>query len=79
MVDFGFALQLQGRDGSGFMSSYVGTPAYMAPELLSKKRYYQGRDVDLFAVAVILFIMYSKNPPFTSRASNKDPLYKLIA
>ena len=34
LVDFGFALQLEGRDGSGFMNSYVGTPAYMAPELL---------------------------------------------
>ena len=60
------------------MSSYVGTPAYMAPELLQKKRYYQGRDVDLFAVAVVLFVMYSKTPPFTSQASHRDPLYKLI-
>ena len=40
IVDFGFALPLEGRDGSGFMNSYVGTPAYMAPEILAKNRYY---------------------------------------
>ena len=60
------------------MHSYVGTPAYMAPELLQKNRYYQGRDIDLFAVAVVLFVMYSKCPPFTQKASRKDPLYTLI-
>ena len=40
IVDFGFALPLEGRSGSGFMHSYVGTPAYMAPEILAKNRYY---------------------------------------
>ena len=33
----------------------------------------------MFAVAVVLFVMYSKTPPFTQKASSKDPLYRLIA
>ena len=65
IVDFGFALPLKGRDGSGFMKSYVGTRSYMAPELFADIRNYKGQDVDLFAVGVVLFIMYAKCHPFS--------------
>ena len=34
LVDFGFSCPLKGRDGSGFNLSYVGTPTYMAPEIV---------------------------------------------
>ena len=36
LVDFGFCCPLNGRDGKGFNSSYVGTPGYMAPEIIAK-------------------------------------------
>jgi serine/threonine protein kinase len=36
IVDFGFACPLEGRDGSGFNRSVIGTPGYMAPEILEK-------------------------------------------
>ena len=39
IVDFGFACKLEARDGSGYSHSIVGTPGYMAPELLAKKPY----------------------------------------
>ena len=58
IVDFGFACPLEGRDGTGFNRSLIGTPGYMAPEILEKQPY-QGQVVDLFAAAVILFIMYT--------------------
>ncbi len=29
--DFGFAINIYGRDGSGFTSTYKGTPNYMSP------------------------------------------------
>lgn len=47
----------------------------MAPEIFSKE--YEGRKVDVFAAGVILFIMYSGNPPF-EKASPNDPYYRLI-
>ena len=30
--DFGFAAPIEGRDGSGFLRTYLGTQNYMAPE-----------------------------------------------
>lgn len=38
-VDFGFAAPIQGRDGTGFLKTILGTTAYMAPELILKKQY----------------------------------------
>ena len=77
LVDFGFCCPLNGRDGKGFNSSYVGTPGYMAPEIIAKE-HYNGEDIDLFAAAVILFIMVSGSPPFMKWAERKDDFYKLI-
>ena len=77
LVDFGFCCPLNGRDGKGFNSSYVGTPGYMAPEIIAKQ-HYSGEDVDLFAAAVILFIMVSGSPPFMKWAERKDDFYRLI-
>jgi len=34
IVDFGFSCPLNGLNGKGFRSSYVGTPCYMAPEII---------------------------------------------
>jgi hypothetical protein len=48
----------------------------MAPEILLKQEY-NGHSVDLFALAIILFIMYSGNPPW-KHAHPEDPLYSLI-
>ena len=77
IVDFGFACPLEGRDGGGFNRSVIGTPGYMAPEILQKQPY-QGQVVDLFALGVILFILYSGHPPF-QMANEEDNYYKLLA
>ena len=50
----------------------------MAPEILQRNKY-NGEDVDLFAAAVILFILMSGAPPFMKMAERKDEFYKLIA
>ena len=63
LVDFGFACKLEARDGTGFSRSVVGTPGYMAPEVLAKKPY-QGHYADLFSFGVILFALQSGHPPF---------------
>ena len=39
LVDFGFACPLEGRDGTGFIRSVIGTPGYMAPEILERQAY----------------------------------------
>jgi len=77
IIDFGFVCPLEGKTGSGFNHTKVGTPGYMAPELLQKDKY-NGNVVDLYALAVILFIMYSGRPPFTV-AAKSDDLYNLLA
>lgn len=65
IIDFGFATDLEGREKDGYCRSLVGTTSYMAPEILNKQPY-QGHVVDLFALGVILFILYAQHPPFTS-------------
>lgn len=49
----------------------------MAPEILLKEPY-QGHVVDLFALGIILFILYAGHPPFNMAHPN-DSHYKLIA
>lgn len=77
IIDFGFATELEGREKDGYCRSMVGTTSYMAPEILNKQSY-QGHVVDIFALGVILFILYAQHPPF-SLASTSDSFYKLIA
>lgn len=77
ITDFGFAVMLSGRDGSGMLHTHLGTESYMAPEVHMRNPY-NGVSVDLFAAGIILFIMYSQNPPF-SKADQRDPYYQLLA
>jgi serine/threonine protein kinase len=58
VADFGFAAPVQGRTGTGFLLTKLGTKNYMAPELLARQAY-QGHVVDLFALGIILFILYT--------------------
>jgi len=48
----------------------------MAPEIHAS-RPYVGASVDLFAAAIILFVMYAGYPPF-DHAEPSDSFYKLI-
>ena len=77
IADFGFAAPIEGRDGSGFLKTVLGTQSYMAPEILDRSPY-QGHVVDLFALGIILFILYAGHPPFNN-AEPRDPYYKLLA
>jgi len=45
-----------GRDGQGYLHTKLGTLNYMAPEIHLKQPY-EGKSVDIFAAAIILFIM----------------------
>ena len=77
IADFGFAGPLEGRDGSGFLTTRLGTKNYMAPEIHLDAPY-QGKQADLFSAGMILFIMVAQHPPFAA-AQTHDPYYKCIA
>lgn len=49
----------------------------MAPEIHLKQPYL-GESIDLFASAIILFILVAQHPPFTT-AQPQDPFYRCLA
>lgn len=59
LADFGFAV-LVGPDS--FLTSYCGTGAYMAPEIVLDMNY--GKPVDIWACGVILYLMIAGEYPF---------------
>lgn len=77
IADFGLSAPVQGKNKGGYLSTGLASPSYMAPEIHAQEPY-QSRPVDMFAAAVILFIMVAQHPPFTT-AEQKDHFYKLIA
>lgn len=78
-MDFGFAAPIEGRDGSGYLTTPLGTKAYMSPELLSGQPY-SGVQADLFASAVILFIFVTGVPPVPYvHHPIQDKIYNLLA
>ena len=46
------------------LNSYCGTEPYMAPEILEFKKSYNPFPTDIWALGVILFVMYNKAYPF---------------
>ena len=76
IADFGFAGPITGRTGSGYLETKLGTQPYQAPEINERKPY-SGEAVDLFASAIVLFIMISGTPAFSS-AEKQEFYYKLI-
>jgi len=59
LADFGLAHILKDNQ---LLSSACGTPGYVAPEVLAKKGY--GKEVDMWGLGVILYILLSGCPPF---------------
>ena len=58
IADFGFATRTHDRS----LNQYMGSPGYLAPEVLLSKQY--GKEIDLWAVGVITFILLCGYPPF---------------
>ena len=69
VLDFGFAIPEEGRDGTGMVYSGIGTPGYKAPEIENMSAY-RAHEADLFAVAVMLFVMKARAYPFESTKAN---------
>lgn len=77
LVDLGFATSLSGADGDGLHMTRLGSQSYMAPEIFLKL-HYQAPEVDIFALGVVLFLLFTGNRPFKT-ATMEDLYYKQIA
>lgn len=76
IADFGFAKKVDvvtGDDGAT-LSTACGTPGYVAPEILKGEKY--GREVDLWSLGIITYILLSGYPPFHD--DNQGRLFKKI-
>ena len=71
LTDFGFACTYDRDLG---MKTVLGTPYYMAPEIV--KRFKYGSAVDVWSVGVICHILLTGTPPFNGKT--KDEIHKSI-
>lgn len=70
LTDFG----LSGIAKKSDMTLFVGTPQYMAPEVLDEVEY--GAPVDMWSVGVVIFVLLAGYLPFD--AEEEDKLFALI-
>jgi len=73
VADFGFAVNKEGKEGTGMLKTALGTPNYAAPELHLNSSYY-GTSNDIFALSVTLFVLITGAMPFKT-ANKADSLY----
>mmetsp|Transcript_7440 Transcript_7440/g.33079 ORF Transcript_7440/g.33079 Transcript_7440/m.33079 type:complete len:240 (-) Transcript_7440:2723-3442(-) len=79
LADFGLSnfiaeKSITQRDSDLVFSSAVGTPLYVAPELIRRRQY--GPPIDVWACGVIMYMMLSGKLPF--KASSKEELFRSI-
>ena len=76
ICDFGYSGDLKGKDGSGLLTAYCGTPNYAAPELFLHQPY-NGVKVDIFSLGVVLLNLVTCKAGFI-KAVEDDKYYKYI-
>ncbi|KAJ3328816.1 hypothetical protein HDU76_009237 [Blyttiomyces sp. JEL0837] len=67
LIDFGFTNIV--REGTQ-METFCGSPAYAAPEMIARKKY-DGKDVDIWAMGVILYVLACGQLPFDDKHMGK--------
>ena len=72
LIDFGFTAVYRGKQ----LTSLVGTPWYVAPEILDKSKPYTYM-CDNWSLGIVLYMMIFARPPFMGR--NHAELYSQIA
>ena len=72
LIDFGLSVMKDGNDS--MIDTWVGTPLYMAPEVVKKTGY--SHLCDIWSLGVIFHLLLSGSFPFYS--DNEETLYKQI-
>ncbi|KAG2239940.1 hypothetical protein Bca52824_091299 [Brassica carinata] len=75
ITDFGLSAFAEHLRGDGLLHTTCGTPAYVAPEVISKNGY-DGAKADLWSCGVILFVLLAGYLPF--RDDNLVNMYRKI-
>lgn len=73
--DFGLSALVDSKRQDGLLHTTCGTPAYVAPEVVSRMGY-DGANADIWSCGVILFVLMSGYYPFHD--SNLMEMYKKI-
>lgn len=68
LADFGLAQLLKPNE---LMHSACGTPGYVAPEVLRNDSSGYGKEVDMWSIGVILYILICGFPPFYDEDNTK--------
>ncbi|ETV74873.1 CAMK protein kinase, variant 1 [Aphanomyces astaci] len=75
IVDFGFAIQLPTKDAT--LTEVLGTPGYMAPEVIQGGPY--GKPADIWSAGVVVYTLLCGYPPFHhDRIKNIQTLLRSI-
>ncbi|XP_022149732.1 CBL-interacting protein kinase 18-like [Momordica charantia] len=73
--DFGLSALAESRRQDGLLHTTCGTPAYVAPEVISRKGY-DGAKSDIWSCGVVLFVLLAGYLPFHD--SNLMEMYRKI-
>ena len=71
MCDFGFARIIGEK---GFRKSVVGTPAYLAPEVLRNKGY--NRTLDMWSTGVIIYVRFGAQSFTSLKADLRQDIHR---
>eukprot|EP00656_Telonema_subtile_P017255 TRINITY_DN19229_c0_g1_i1.p1 TRINITY_DN19229_c0_g1~~TRINITY_DN19229_c0_g1_i1.p1 ORF type:complete len:396 (+),score=95.27 TRINITY_DN19229_c0_g1_i1:627-1814(+) len=81
LTDFGLAKMgitaMYGGDGGDVTQSLVGTPEYLAPEILSSQPY--GKACDWWTVGILMFELLVGRTPFIEQGINRAEMFRRIA
>ncbi|XP_057474481.1 CBL-interacting protein kinase 2-like [Actinidia eriantha] len=76
VTDFGLSALAESNRQDGLLHTTCGTPAYVAPEVISR-RGYDGVKADIWSCGVILFVLLAGHLPFHD--SNLMEMYRRIS